>query len=442
MKKGSIVFLVLLLVPFLSAVTVNMHEEYARGENLIIRLSGNFPSQIYSDSVKFFKDTSEIQIDYDFQKIGLEYYVSASLVGREPGNYSVQFEEIKYSEAGQINEGTFSGNFTISNDIADFSVDKGIIFANSDFEIVFENFKDSLLVVEINLPEGILGEEEISLAPGETKAAYFELERINQSLVADLNLSSDDTDYLIPIYVFDQGTILNECGNDKIEPGEECDGNEWGGVDGCSDLRYDKGSLKCVDCLFDTSMCYDEVCDSNRDCAENQFCKNDECVKKECTSDSNCSRKEDCKMYECVPIECDANSDCPENYYCDDEQCVSKECSKDTDCEDNEECLEWGCVLKENACSSDSQCLESQVCDKGNCISRISFDSCSELNGEFCGENKDCEGESQIIDGERCCLDSCIAKTSSSGKVIGWILIIAVIVILGFLFFKYKNTKK
>lgn len=46
------------------------------------------------------------------------------------------------------------------------------------------------------------------------------------------------------------------CGNNIIEPGEECDGINFGTVKRCTDLGFTGGTLKCSkDCRLDTSAC-------------------------------------------------------------------------------------------------------------------------------------------------------------------------------------------
>jgi hypothetical protein len=44
------------------------------------------------------------------------------------------------------------------------------------------------------------------------------------------------------------------CGNGVIDPGETCDGNDFGGVT-CVDLGYDGGTLTCTNCAASTATC-------------------------------------------------------------------------------------------------------------------------------------------------------------------------------------------
>ena len=48
---------------------------------------------------------------------------------------------------------------------------------------------------------------------------------------------------------------LPVCGNNIIEPGEQCEENNFAGLT-CQDFGYDNGDLKCVDCQRDLSNCY------------------------------------------------------------------------------------------------------------------------------------------------------------------------------------------
>ncbi|GEM_PF-3156708 len=53
----------------------------------------------------------------------------------------------------------------------------------------------------------------------------------------------------------DAGPPPNPCGNGKIDPGEQCDGDKLGGKN-CGDFNYPTGELGCSGkCVFDTSDC-------------------------------------------------------------------------------------------------------------------------------------------------------------------------------------------
>lgn len=50
------------------------------------------------------------------------------------------------------------------------------------------------------------------------------------------------------------------CGDSTIQPGELCDGTNWGAITGCEDFdNFTGGTLRCIDCGFNTDYCIDSV---------------------------------------------------------------------------------------------------------------------------------------------------------------------------------------
>jgi len=67
----------------------------------------------------------------------------------------------------------------------------------------------------------------------------------------------------------------------------------------------------------------------------------------------------------------------------------------------------------------------------------------SDLSGAICNDKQKCEGDTTYAQDGKCCLGTCINKPkSSTGKIIGWVLIIAVILFLIWFFIsKYKRAR-
>ncbi|MFH0979253.1 MAG: hypothetical protein V1837_08215 [Candidatus Woesearchaeota archaeon] len=52
------------------------------------------------------------------------------------------------------------------------------------------------------------------------------------------------------------GGTSGTCGNNRVNTGEQCDGTDWGHITDCKDFRFLGGVLTCSnDCRFDTSAC-------------------------------------------------------------------------------------------------------------------------------------------------------------------------------------------
>lgn len=52
------------------------------------------------------------------------------------------------------------------------------------------------------------------------------------------------------------GSVVNKCGNDKIDDGEQCDGMDLGDETCATLIEGSDGRLSCNKCAFDITMCF------------------------------------------------------------------------------------------------------------------------------------------------------------------------------------------
>src|SRR4030042_1425735 len=102
MKKSAVFILILLLLPLLPAVEFDMKDNYAQGETIIARISGNFVTSVTRDNIFFYRGHVRIAMEYDITKIGEDYYLYAILSGKSPADYSVSVEDVKYMKGREI----------------------------------------------------------------------------------------------------------------------------------------------------------------------------------------------------------------------------------------------------------------------------------------------------------------------------------------------------
>ncbi|MFH1326720.1 MAG: hypothetical protein ABIH59_01170 [archaeon] len=453
--KREIVFLVLFILPVISAASIEMNSDYSQGETIIAKVSGNFIDIIQEENIFFYRGHVSTAVNYELAKLGEDYYIKADLTGKIPGNYSLKIENIRYYKAGQVTEEDIVANFSISSGFADFSINLGFIIENKDFSITAKNLQDSSITISINIPTEIIADGSVFVGAQQTKNIDFSLGEIEDSLSGNIILSTTSLDYTIPIYIYGQGE-QGICGDGIIDSGELCDGDNWGSIIGCENFEFDSGDLSCVFCVFDTTNCFDQsggedpVCgnaniDAGEQCDGNNWgavsgCENFEfdsgdlsCVscffdttdcfdveEPECIRDSDCEDDEECDDEKCVQLECQDDDDCDNGYECDSEdECVRKsnycrkdrDCDNDGECEKNEcvdkdkeceddcdkgyECYDAECIKKENYCEDNDDCDKGYECEKKECILKEIIPECT--------ENSDC-----IVQGEICVSGSCI----------------------------------
>ncbi len=439
MNKIGVLVFVLLSIQLASSASIDMNPDYKQGETIIAKISGNFIDSILEENVFFYRGHVKIPMNYDVAKIGEYFYVIASTIGKTENNYSLRIQGIQYSNPGGIIvEDDIIKNFSIINKTADFAIDKGFIITSQGFSIEVQSLQGSSVKVDVDNFNKTNSVDSVTLSAQQIKTIDFQVTKSNVTVFGTITLSSSNTEYKIPVEIFPVPGTETLCGNSAMDSGEECDGDEWGNVTGCDDFGFDSGSLSCNsqgtinECTFDTNNCFDKSA-------------------KECTYDFDCDSNEECVDNECVKeVECNRDRDCSSNRECVYNECVlkDKECDFNRDCRNNYECSKGECVLKDNLeCTRNSDCNNlTKECVYNKCVQKISPEeqkTCSELGGKICGLKETCNGESQNVGNNVCCLGFC--EDSGGGpnsKIIGWSILGIIGVFLLFFYLKYKMAKR
>jgi hypothetical protein len=201
MKTFALLFLILLIFPMISAIEFEVNQEFSQGETLMAKISGNFLQPIQKSNIFFYRGHVNIPMEYDIKEINDDFYIYALLSGKEPNNYSIVLEDARYMKGNEISEEDVKRNFTITTEIADFSVNPGFAISN-DFSIEVQNLQDNEITIEIKTKEdtnasGETYRNSIVLKSGQIQDIDFLFE-LEESIFKIIELSTENSKYDIP----------------------------------------------------------------------------------------------------------------------------------------------------------------------------------------------------------------------------------------------------
>lgn len=233
MRKNlvNLVILAIFLLPLMSAVEVDMQNEFKRGDILTAKISGNFLGNIIKENIYFYRDEIvKVPFEFELLKIEEDYFISTQTAGKTPGNYLLVIKDTEYyASMGEVSSEDIIANFSILEDLADFSVKPGVLTAKGPFSIELQNLKDSEIIVSINkdsedkdgffsfLFQGGKGQE-YSLKAGEVKQITLEFQNISTSELKTIKLSTEDFSTEIFVYAlpFEKEMEISEKVNETI----------------------------------------------------------------------------------------------------------------------------------------------------------------------------------------------------------------------------------
>ena len=241
-KKWAVACLLLLsilVIPLISAIEFEIKPVYDQGETLSSKFSGNFINPILPENIYFYRGHVRVPILYDIIKINDEYYIYALLSETQlvpNANYSIIIKDVRYYKGSQIIKDEIQRNFTISEKLADFSLNPGFIVTNKDFFVKVQNLQETKINIDIS-SKTILGADDlliyqydlttnenksIILNSGEIRKIDFSINDIKQTTFKTIFLDSLSTHYEIPVYIFRNKTdeIITASSKFRFNPVE------------------------------------------------------------------------------------------------------------------------------------------------------------------------------------------------------------------------------
>ncbi|MFA4953484.1 MAG: hypothetical protein WC584_04640 [Candidatus Pacearchaeota archaeon] len=402
-KEFAFILLLVFILNFISAVEFDIKSYYNQGETLITKISGNFIDTISKGNIFFYEDYVRVPIQYDIAKIEDEYYFYAILPEKQE-NYSVSIEDVKYYQGSRIIEDDIKRNFSTTSELADFSLNPGFVITSEVFSLNIQNLQDSKNTININYDGK---ETEIELKSGEKKTINFRVENVNQDSLKYIQLSSGKTNYNVPVYVF-----TNEPQNALGEKG-----------------------LKFEITKPEISM------STNFEKKKIIYLKN---TGEEDLENISLSLTDELKPY--VNLSLEYIGKLKENSSGQIELTIkSREDEKyiigEIKAKIGGETYAFGTIYLNFIKDYIPASGDNETSDGGNIILTK---TCDELGGKVCAEGETCEGETaDSFEGDCCLSKTCkVAAASSTGKIVGWSLVIIILLFVVWFFMKkYRGAK-
>ncbi|MBS3074793.1 hypothetical protein J4447_05080 [Candidatus Pacearchaeota archaeon] len=406
MNKFIPLFLLVLslnLAPVL-ALNITLNDNYRQGQTIIAELKGNVITPISQDNVAFYDGRKIIPMIYSISKLDDKYFLYAVLPVEER-NYTLKIKDIHFFEQGREKKEDLLKNFSVSGEVAEFSVSPGFVTSSKDFSLKVKNLNDDLDV------STEFGKEKstISIGAGRTKDLKFSTGKIQNSGISYLKVSSKGMAYNIPVMVL-KNESFNYSDQPSVSPLFILGPNELS-------LEIIRGSKTSVNLTIENFM--------QEEIKELRLSYSDDLagileIQPLIISNLSPSSIKNIQLFITSPNRIDdfegSITAFSQNYSDSTKVFIS--------------------VVNELNASRPSP----------NNISSGSLNSCVNLGGIRCFSDEACEGNyTNSIEGS-CCLGKCISKSQagggSTGKIIIFIIIIAVVIVLFFLYRKYKSPPK
>lgn len=427
MKRAlAILILTLIFFPLLSAVQIDLNSEFRQGEILTAKISGNFLEPVLKENIYFYREYVQVPFEFELLKIETDYYIYTSTIGKIPGNYSLVIKDSEYYIAGgKTTDDDIIRNFSINEEQADFSALPGVVVTDSTFLLEIQNLKEEQIKVYIDKnafakeekeqgffaslfgskENEISHEKEITLKAGEIKQVELEFENVSSPVMKNVRLSTDNFTTNIFIYVL--------SGHDKE--------------------NSQKKSIKFEIDFFNVTMAT-----SSNAIRILYLINNGNTTFENVTLTVSDSLKDYILAEPAFIDELKANET---------EKIILNISSKN-----KSEIINGSINAKTLDNISDNadiylNILKDFVPEKNQTNPEeapASSKTCAKNKGIICQKNQTCTTEPIISKDGSCCLSECKEKKkSSTGKIIGWTVIILLIILyIWFYFRKYKKTNK
>jgi len=395
MEKRAILvfsFILLLIIPLSFSLSTDMKDSYMKKETIITKLSGNFLEPLTAQMIQFKRNNVLLALDFDLVLVNEDYYLWA-VSPEDEGNYSLLIKNVATIVNGMQTRIDFQQNFTVSKNSSLYSISPGAVSAMDNFTINLRYYGDEKTVITTDFPEKTY----LLINPGKNEIKYSP-DLLYGSNLIEINLGG----YTIPAYLTGKARTPYEYQTSflSFEPKSIFESLKLRSAFETSVYLTNKANRA----ISDISLYYNS---SILEVTPDSF-----------SLDSNKSVSINIKLLNPLTNSLDTK-------------------------------ITASAVGENSSILPISFSVISNVSRRNISISNITSNNlstndlyCEELSGTMCPVNSDCSGELKDSIEGKCCLGSCISNTPGGSNWAIYILIILIIAVVGYIFFRYKKSPK
>lgn len=207
--RFSIVFLLaFFLMSNVNAISTNMKENYSPLETAIVKISGNILEPITFNQIEFKRNNVRIPFMYDIKRLGEDYYLWFIVNANETGkNMTLIINDIVTSVSGLNQKIDFYQNFTINENLSDYTIKPGFVSTRDKAEFQIDSNLDESKEIEISFPYSTT----LTLKPGENNIV-IPTDSVSSTQILNVKIGK----YIVPIYVIKNQTLVIKKNNSII----------------------------------------------------------------------------------------------------------------------------------------------------------------------------------------------------------------------------------
>src|SRR3989338_2773198 len=395
---------------------------FSQGEALIAKLSGNFIDKPTSNNVFFYRGHVRIPMVYEISEMNDDFYIYAMTVGKTSGNYSLSIENVRHMQGTQEVEEKIVKNFTINQNLSDFSIEPGFVINDTGFSIEVQNLQNNQVTINIDTSDNLLVQDSVNVNSGELKSISFQLKDQKNPFSEQIKLTSEKTSYAIPIFITSNLTSGEEINNSGTTNGETGNGETDNGTPSLEEsFKFEPGIVRVSMATGSKSKRIIYIMNTG----ETEIKDMVFFVPLTLSPYVTITSSKNIKVNSSEKVEITIESDTEEKLV---EGEISAESENFTS--------DFKLILnftKDYTPPEDEQGEEVVI-----------VTTCVQLKGTVCTENYKCSGETADTKDGVCCIQPATCqevKKSSTGKIIGWLLVVFVVLLLFWFFKRYKKVK-